>query len=73
MLGPTERVALTPNCALEFVDSRFYTGSKSKARAYRVYRQGHAVNTEQVAPREELSPLEDLDNRPRFASAWGER
>ena len=60
-------VALENNCAIEFVDDRSYRviRSKSCARAYRVYKLGGEVVTEQIRPKAEWAPLESLIARPR--------
>jgi dipeptidase E len=61
-------IAIENNCAIEFVDGRFYRviRSKSNSRAYRVYKGGGDVVTEQIRPQRQLAPIESLiPSRPR--------
>src|SRR5271166_6326015 len=55
-------IALENNCAIEFIDGRFYKviRSKSYSRAYRVYKSGGEVVAEQIRPEEQLAPIEFL-------------
>lgn len=55
-------IAIENNCAIEFIDGRFYRviSSKSYARAYKVYRSGGKVVTEQIRREEQLAPIEQL-------------
>ena len=55
-------IAIQNNCAIEFVDGRFYrviTLSKDRARAYRVFKAGGEVVEAQI-PRQKLAPLKSL-------------
>jgi dipeptidase E len=58
-------IALENNCAIEFIDGRFYKviSSKSNARAYRVYKSGGEVVAEQIRREGRLAPVESL-SRP---------
>ena len=58
-------VALENNCAIEFIDGRFYKviHSKSHARAYKVYKRGGKVVSEQIRPEKQLKPVESLYHR----------
>jgi dipeptidase E len=61
-------IAIENNCAIEFVDGRFYRviRSKGKSRAYRVYKSGGDVVAEQIRPQKQLAPIETLmPSRPR--------
>jgi dipeptidase E len=60
-------IALENNCALEFIDGRFYRviSSKANARAYRVYKSGGDVVAKQIRPEQQLALLESLTNRSR--------
>ncbi len=55
-------IAIENNCAIEFIDGKFYRviRSKSYARAYRVYRSDGEVVAEQIRPLKELAPIESL-------------
>lgn len=55
-------IAVENNCAIEFIDGRFYRVLRSKpgARAYRVYRAGGDVRAEQIRPQKRLAPVELL-------------
>jgi dipeptidase E len=59
-------IAIENNCALEFIDGRFYRVIRSKpsARAYKVYRAGGEVVAEQIRPQKRLAPVELL-TRPK--------
>jgi dipeptidase E len=61
-------IAIENNCAIEFVDGRFYRviRSKGNSRAYRVYKSGGDVVAEQIRPQKQLAPIESLiPSRPR--------
>lgn len=60
-------IALENNCAIEFIDGRFYRviSSKSNARAYRVYKSGGEVVAEQIRQQKQLAPVESLSHRLR--------
>jgi dipeptidase E len=55
-------IALENNCAIEFIDDRFYRVIKSKpnARAYRVRESGGGVAAEQIRQQDGLVPIELL-------------
>jgi dipeptidase E len=55
-------IAIENNCAIEFIDGRWYRvlTSKSYANAYRVYRHRGKVISERIPKREELAPLDSL-------------
>lgn len=58
-------IALENNCAMEFIDGRFYRviTSKDSARAYRVYKTGGEVVAEQIRKEEKLARVESLTDR----------
>jgi dipeptidase E len=58
-------IAIENNCAIEFIDGRFYKviRSKSYSRAYRVYKSGGEVVTEQIRQQKQLAPVESLSRR----------
>ena len=59
-------IAIENNCAIEFIDGRFYKviRSKSHSRAYRVYKSGGGVVVaEQIRQQEQLAPVESLYSR----------
>jgi dipeptidase E len=61
-------IAIENNCAIEFIDGRFYKviSSKSYSRAYRVYKRGGEVVAEQIRRQKQLAPLESLTRaRPK--------
>ena len=60
-------IAIENNCAIEFIDGRFYKviSSKSYARAYRVYKSGREVIAEQIRQQEQLASIAALYRRPR--------
>jgi dipeptidase E len=60
-------IAIENNCAIEFIDGRFYKviASKNYARAYRIYETGGEVITEQIRQENQLAPLESLGCRGR--------
>ncbi len=55
-------IAIENNCAIEFIDGRLYRVIRSKdyARAYRVFKQGGDVVTQQIYPSEKLAPISRL-------------
>ena len=57
-------IAIENNCAIEFIDGRFYKviTSRNYARAYRVYRRGNEVSSEQIRQQKNLLPLDLLTN-----------
>jgi dipeptidase E len=59
-------IAIENNCAIEFIEGRFYkvVRSKSYARAYRVYKSGGDVVAEQIPQQKQLALVESL-HRPR--------
>jgi dipeptidase E len=62
-------IAIENNCAIEFVDGRFYRviGSRSYSRAYRVYKNGREVVAEQIRQEKQFAPIESLTHRSRPA------
>ena len=60
-------IAIENNCAIEFIDGRFYKiiTSKSYARAYKVYKSGGKVIAEQILQEKQLAPMERLKHRSR--------
>jgi dipeptidase E len=62
-------IAIENNCAIEFIDGRFYRviSSKPNSRAYRLYKSGGEVVTEQIRQESLLAPVESLRLRPRPA------
>ena len=60
-------IAIENNCAIEFIDGRFYRviTSKDYARAYRVYKEGGRVVAERIRQEKGLAPVEGLYGRPR--------
>jgi dipeptidase E len=60
-------VAIENNCAIEFIDGRFFRviSSKPDALAYRVYKKGGGVVVEQMRQYKRLTPLECLFDRTR--------
>jgi len=59
-------IAVENNCAIEFIDGRFYRviRSKTRARAYKVYKSGGEVVAEQICQQKELAPVEFLAHLP---------
>lgn len=55
-------IAIDNNCAIEFIDGKFYRviRSKSCARAYAVYKKGGEVISQQIPQRDGLAPVESL-------------
>jgi dipeptidase E len=60
-------IALENNCAIEFIDDRFYRviSSKGYAHAYHVYKSGGDVVAKQIRQEEQLAPVESLTHRSR--------
>lgn len=60
-------IAIENNCAIEFIDDRFYRVIRSKdhARAFRVYKFGGDVVAEQIRRQEQLAPIERLQGPRR--------
>ena len=58
-------IAIENNCAIEFIDGRFYKviSSKPRSRAYRVYKHGGEVVVEQIRQEKQLTPVESLARR----------
>ena len=63
-------IAIENNCAIEFIDGRFYRiiSSKKRSRAYRVYKSSGEVIAEQIRQEKQLAPIESLTRRPRSAA-----
>jgi hypothetical protein len=59
-------IAIENNCAIEFIDRRFYKviSSQSYSRDYRVYKSGGEVVAEQIRQERQLAPVESLSHRP---------
>jgi hypothetical protein len=55
-------IAIENNCAIEFVDGRFYRviSWKVYSRAYRVYKSGGEVSVEQIRQEKRFAPVESL-------------
>jgi dipeptidase E len=55
-------IAIENNCAIEFIDGRFYKviASKSYARAFKVYKSGVEIVSKQIRQQEHLAPIESL-------------
>jgi dipeptidase E len=62
-------IAIENNCAIEFIDGRFYKviTSKDYARAHRVYKASGEIVTGQIKREERLAPIELLYRRRREA------
>jgi dipeptidase E len=60
-------IAIENNCAIEFIDGRFYRvlSSKDYSRAYRLYKTGGDVVIQRIREEKELAPIELLNGRPR--------
>jgi dipeptidase E len=58
-------IAIENNCAIEFIDGRFYKviSSKTHSRAYRVYKSSGEVVVEQIRQEKQLTPVESLTHR----------
>lgn len=59
-------IAIENNCAIEFIDGRFYRviRSNSYARAYKVYKNNGKVIAEQIHQEKQLAPVKRLNRRP---------
>jgi dipeptidase E len=55
-------IAIENNCAIEFIDGRFYKVivSKNYARAYKVCKRGYEIVSKQIRQQEHLAPIESL-------------
>jgi dipeptidase E len=55
-------IALENNCAIEFIDDRFYRviTSKDYSRAYRLYKSGGEVVAERIRQEKQLAPVESF-------------
>jgi dipeptidase E len=60
-------IAIENNCALVFIDGRFYRLIKSKeyARAYRLFKTGGQIVTEQIPEEKQLAPVAALYRQRR--------
>ncbi|HYL12553.1 MAG TPA: peptidase E [Terriglobales bacterium] len=60
-------IAIENNCAIEFIDGRFYKviSSKNYSRAYRIYKRDGQILTEQIRQEEQLASIELLNRRRR--------
>jgi dipeptidase E len=63
-------IAIDNNCAIEFIDGRFYRviSSRRYSRAYRVYKRGGKAVAEQIPQQKQLAPIESLRERSRAPS-----
>jgi hypothetical protein len=59
-------IAIENNCAIEFIDGKFYRViiSKSHSRAYKIFKSGGEVVAEQITQEKKLMPIELLDAQP---------
>jgi dipeptidase E len=59
-------IAIENNCAIEFIDGRFYKviSSKAHSRAYRIYKSGGKVVVEQIRQEKQLMPVQSHARRP---------
>jgi hypothetical protein len=55
-------IAIENNCAIEFIDGRFYKviTSRSYVHAYRVHKNRGKVVAERISQEKELAPIESL-------------
>ena len=55
-------IAIENNCAIEFIDGRFYrvVTSEAYARAYKVYENGSEVVARQIRQQQQFMPIEAL-------------
>ena len=55
-------IAMENNCAIEFIDGRFYrvVTSNKNARVYKVYKNGGEVVSERIRQQRRLAPIESL-------------
>jgi dipeptidase E len=58
-------IAIENNCAIEFIDGRFYRviTSKGYSRAYKVYKSRGKVVAQQIQQKKQLAPIEHLNHR----------
>src|SRR5882724_7723896 len=58
-------IAIENNCAIAFLDDRFYKvySSKKHSRAYRVYRSGGKVIAKQIPQEKQATPIASLERR----------
>jgi dipeptidase E len=65
-------IAIENNCAIEFIDGRFYKviGSKTYSRAYRLYKRGGEVVAEQIRRQKQLTPVDALYDRRALFNRW---
>jgi dipeptidase E len=58
-------IAIENNCAIEFIDGRFYRviSSKTHSRAYTVYKSSGEVVVKQIRQEKQLAPVESLARR----------
>jgi len=63
-------IAVENNCAIEFIDGRFYKvlSSKDYSRAYTVYKSGGEVVSRQIRQEKQLAHVESLRHRSRRVS-----
>lgn len=59
-------IAIENNCAIEFIDGRFYRviTSRSYANAYRVHKNRGEVVAERIGQKKQLAPIESLYGAP---------
>jgi dipeptidase E len=59
-------IAIENNCAIEFIDGRFYRVIRSNtySRAYRVHKHGTEVVSEQIRQEKQFAPLDSLGRGP---------
>jgi dipeptidase E len=64
-------IAIENNCAIQFIDGRFYKviSSKKQSRAYRVYRSRGEIVARQIRQKKQFTPIEALgyDGFPVYA------
>jgi hypothetical protein len=67
-------IALENNCAIEFIDDRFYRviSSKADSRAYRLYKSGGNIVAEQIRHEEQLASVDALSYRLRYRDRTAE-
>lgn len=55
-------IAIEDNCAIEFIDDKYFRiiASKPRAGAYRVYKRNGEIVSERIEKREELLPIREL-------------
>ena len=58
-------IAIENNCAIEYLDGRFYRviSSKSHSRAYKIYKSGGEVVAERIPQGSRLAPVASLNHR----------